>query len=285
MTRPVLIRTLIICAALAFGAVTAMAQGVLIAPSAIVIDARTRSTAITLVNNGTEPVEASLGAQFGFPATDSSGTMFLRTFDSVPDSMPSAANWVHAYPERLILGPGERRAVRVLVTPPAGLPAGEYWSRLVVTTRAAAKPAAIATRADAGVQIGLNLEVRSLVPLFFRNGLVSTGVALGRATADVVGDSIALHVPLRREGNAAFIGSIHATVRDARGTTVARDSLPLGVYYDLAPRMMMKRPGLAAGRYSISIDAVGSRPDVSASLVLPTKSVHSTAELIVPGSK
>ena len=137
MYRTALIRTLIAGAIIAFGAVAAMAQGVLIAPNVVVVDARTRSTAITLVNNGSEPVEASLGTQFGFPMTDSTGTMFLRTFESAPDSMPSAANWVHAFPERLILAPGERRAVRVLVTPPAALPTGEYWSRLVVTTRTA----------------------------------------------------------------------------------------------------------------------------------------------------
>lgn len=283
-TRTLLVRALIAGAVIAFSAVAANAQGVLIAPNVVVIDARTRSTAVTLVNNGTEPAEVSLGAQFGYPMTDSTGAMFLKTFDSVPDSIPSAAAWVRAFPQRLILAAGERRAVRVLVTPPANLPAGEYWSRLVVTTHASNKPVAT-TESAQGVQIGLNLEVRSLVPLFYRNGAVTTGVTVGQASAKVVGDSIALRVPLHREGNAAFVGSIHATIRDARGATVANDSLPLGVYYDLAPRMMLKRGSLAAGRYTVTVDAIASRPDVNASLVLPAKPSRGTTELVVPEGK
>ncbi|HEY4303338.1 MAG TPA: hypothetical protein VGM82_02630 [Gemmatimonadaceae bacterium] len=281
MTRSLLIRALFAGAIIALGAVAANAQGVLIAPNVVVIDARTRSTAVTLVNNGVEPAEVNIGAQFGYPMTDSSGAMFLKTFETVPDSIPSAANWVRAFPQRLILAAGERRAVRVLVTPPASLPTGEYWSRLVVTTRAANARLA-STEGTQGVQIGLNLEVRSLVPLFYRNGPVNTGVAIGQLSASVVRDSIALRVPLRREGNAAFVGSIHATIRDAKGTVVVRDSLPLGVYYDLAPRMMLKRRSLAAGHYTVSVDAIASRPDVNASLVLPAKPSQAKTELDVP---
>lgn len=258
------------------------AQGVLIAPSVVVVDARTRSAALTLVNSGTESVEATLSTQFGFPATDSTGGMYLRTFESVPDTMPSAATWIRAFPERLILAPGERRTVRVLVTPPPKLASGEYWSRLVVATRT------VATRRAAEgneVKIGLDLEVRSVLPLFYRNGAVSTGVEIASPVTTLSDDSLFLRIPMRRRGNAAFVGSVRATVRDDRGTIVTKDSLPLGVYYDLMPRMALGRHGIGAGNYTVSVEAIAARPDVGPGILLPITPVRAQAALRVPSGK
>lgn len=278
-------QTVMLASGLVAGAAAiAGAQGVLIAPNAVVIDARTRSSAVTLVNSAMETVEVELGTQFGFPATDSTGAMFLRTFESAPDSMPSAANWVRAFPQKLILAGGERRTVRVLVTPPPALPAGEYWSRLVVTTRTA--PHRGHAEGDtSAVQIGLNVEVRSVMPLFYRNGAVSTGVVLATPTVAVGHDSLTLRVGMTRKGNAAFVGTIHASIRDERGSVVARDSLPLGVYYEMTPRIAMKRPAqLAAGKYTVTIDAITARADVSPSLLVSAPATRVTGEFVVSGS-
>ena len=45
--------------------------------------------------------------------------------------MPAASRWVHSYPQRLVLEPGARRTVRLVATPPANLPPGEYHYRAV----------------------------------------------------------------------------------------------------------------------------------------------------------
>ena len=136
------------------------------------IDDRTRTSAITLVNNGTAPAEVTLGTAFGIPVSDSAGAMRLATFASVDDSMPSAAEFVHAYPAQFVLLPGGRRIVRLIATPPAGTQDGEYWARLVVTTRAArTRPADADDGADVGAaHVGIDLEIRSLLPIFYRQG-------------------------------------------------------------------------------------------------------------------
>lgn len=272
------------------------AQGLLIAPNAVVVDARTHTGSVTLVNNGTDAAEVSLSTRYGFPATDTTGAMYLRTFDAVDDTTPSAATWVRSFPARLILQPGERRTVRILVTPPASLPAGEYWSRLDVTSRRAATTRTASTmsnvsataegaEASKDVQIGLNLEVHSLLALFYRNGAVSTGIELGTPRVRLAPDSLHVRVAMRRKGNAAFVGSIKATVRNASGDAVAMQTLPLGVYYELDPSIAMPRPRLAPGKYTVTVEALAARADVAPASLLQIPPTKVATELVVPDTR
>lgn len=240
------------------------AQSVLVAPNVIVIDGRSRTTAITLVNNGGAPVEVMLGTSFGYPVSDSSGSMRLQTFTDVSDSLPSAARFVHAYPSQFLLAPGARRVVRLLATPPADTPDGEYWARLVVTTHAARPAPAQGEGNDAGgARVGLDLEIRSLLPLFYRQGAMTTGVTIDTLRATVDGDSVRVRVPMKRQGNAAFVGSVRAILRDGNGTVLSTSLLPLGVYYSLAPQLALSRRAVQAGLYQLEVEATSHRPDVA----------------------
>ena len=114
------------------------AQGVLIAPHAVFVDHRTRSGSLTLYNPGTEAVEVEVSTIFGYPVADSTGQLVLH-IDSMPGSSePNAAPWIEAFPRRVTVAPLQRQVVRILARPPADLPDGEYWSRLVVAARGGA---------------------------------------------------------------------------------------------------------------------------------------------------
>jgi P pilus assembly chaperone PapD len=271
--------------AIALGASTGVprdgvAQGVLIAPQAVVIDSRTRTGELTLVNQGDTPVEVAISTLYGYPVTDSEGAMSLHTFEVVPDTAPSAADWVQVFPRRLRLAPRSRQTLRVLVTPPNGLVDREYWARIVVAVRAGQIPV---SGGSSGISAGLMLEVRSVLGFFYRNGTVSTGVTMQHATATLVGDSIVARATLARTGNAAFVGSMIAIVRNASGVEVARSTVPLGVYYTLAPRVAVALPTgrFPAGKYSVTLEAVSTRPDVSPKLLLRAPTVSQTVEVVV----
>jgi len=60
---------------------SAGAQGVLVAPHAVVIDHRTRSGALSLYNPGDEAAEVTLSTFFGYPVTDTAGEFDLRTVE------------------------------------------------------------------------------------------------------------------------------------------------------------------------------------------------------------
>lgn len=254
------------------------AQTIMAAPQAVVVDARTRTGALTLLNTGDASVEVTLSTLYGYPVTDSAGRMTLRTIEATDDTMPSAARWVRFFPERLVLPAGGRRTVRLLVTPPPGLPDGEYWSRIVATARGGT----LAADGGAGIGIGLALEVRSVLGMFYRQGRVATGVALDTARFALEGDSVAVRARLTRQGSAAFVGTLRTTLRDASGATRAAASLPVGVYYTLEPRLAVSRRGLPPGTYTAVVEAVSARPDVPASAIVQAPARRVAYQVVVP---
>jgi hypothetical protein len=263
----------------------------MIAPNAVIIDGKTGTGAITLVNSGDRAAEISISTLYGYPVTDSAGRMTLRTFTAVDDTTPSAASWLRAFPERLMLAPGARRTVRLLAQAPQGLTDREYWARLVVSSRPApgvspsvAGPDTLGIPATGDVRVGFTLEVRSVLGVFYRRGAVATGLVLDSARATVEADSIVARVRMARTGNAAFVGSLRGVVRDSAGVVRATATLPLGVYYTLEPRLTIARAGLPAGRYSLELDAVSARPDVGAGLLLPIAPVRTTTTVTIPAT-
>src|SRR5919112_86371 len=140
----------------------AAAQSLMVASPGVLLDDRTRTGSLTLINDGMEPVEVSVSSFCGYPVTDSLGLMYLRTFATVDDTMPCAAKWIQSFPRRLRIGPKSRATVRLLVTPPAGLPPGEYWARVMASAKAGETE--IGGLADSrGIQAKLALEIRSVV--------------------------------------------------------------------------------------------------------------------------
>jgi hypothetical protein len=259
----------------------AVAQSLMVGSPAVVIDDRTRTGALTLINDGVAPVEVSVSTFCGYPVTDSIGQMYLRTFATVDDTMPCAATWIQSFPRRLRVEAKSRATVRLLVTPPAGLPAREYWARLVVAAKEGQVP--VGGLGDtSSIQARLDLEVRSVVGLFYRKGSPHTSVALERLRAQVEGDSLVGRTLLTRAGDAAFVGSLKAVLRDPTGKVRSQSQLPLGVYYALEPRFTMPVAGLPPGSYELSVEAVSSRPDLPADMLLPTVPVQQSVPVVLP---
>ena len=265
------------------------AQGVMVAPHAVFIDHTQRSGSVLLYNPGTQPVEVSISTIYGYPTTDSSGAIKLDTL--MADSSTSALPWIQAFPRRLTVGPRERQTIRLLARPPVGLADGEYWLRLVIAAQAGRVP--ITGVADTtAIQIGLTLEVRTIIGVNYRKGPVSTGVALSNLRAEVVGDSLITRARIERRGNAAFIGTIRETLVDSTGAVhrqMSGDSIvpsyqsPVGVYFTMQPRIasVVAKPGLPPGRYWLRYEIVTDRDDLDPKVVLKAPSVRDSVHVIV----
>jgi hypothetical protein len=254
------------------------AQGVLVAPHAVFVDHRTRSGWIQLYNPTTEPSEVSVEALFGFPVSDSAGRLELRTIEQPDSTWPSAVKWLSAFPKRALVPPQGRQVIRLLMTPPADLPDGEYWARLAITARAGAAPV---TGADStqGITVGLNLEVRTIIPLLYRKGAPTTGVSLSNLRAQVEGDSIVVRGRLVRSGKAAFLGTVRGTLTAADGSVAGRFEQFISVYYDLDPRFSLPRNGIKPGRYRLSMEVVSERTDIASEQILQAQAARETIEL------
>ena len=266
---------------MAFAPALAVGQSLMVASPAIAIDDRSRTGVLTLINDGIAPVEVSVSTFCGYPVTDSLGRMYLRTFETVADTMPCAAKWIQSFPRRLRIDAKSRATVRLLVTPPADLPPGEYWSRIM--TSAKGGELAVSGVPDGGaIQATLALEIRSVIGLYYRKGNPRTGVVVEELRASVRPDSLIGRVRLTRQGNAAFVGSIKTSLRDRTGKVRATGLLPLGVYYTLEPVFSLPIDGLPKGQYQLAVEAVSSRPDLPPEVLLPTTPVRQTIDVTLP---
>ncbi|HET8712266.1 MAG TPA: hypothetical protein VFM23_01130 [Gemmatimonadales bacterium] len=266
---------------LALGAVALEAQGVMVAPHAVYIDHRTRSGSVLLYNPGTEPVEVSISTIFGYPTTDSAGAIRLDTLTA--DSSVSALRWIQAFPRRLTVMPRERQTVRLLARPPAGLADGEYWLRLVIAAQAGRVPITGISDTTA-IQIGLTLQVRTIIGVNYRKGPVATGLTLSNLRAEVLHDSLITRSRLERRGNAAFVGMMRATLVDSSGVARLSFNSPLGVYTVLEPRIgaPLAASGVPRGRYWLRYEVVAEREDLDPAVVLKAPAVRDSVQLVVP---
>lgn len=258
----------------------AAAQGVVVAPHAVYVDHRTRSASVTLYNPGADPVETSVSFLFGYPVTDSTGQLQLFEPDSVTPEMPAAHRWLEAFPKRVTIPPLTRQTVRLLARPPQGLADGEYWARLVVTAKAGSVP--VSGAADTGIRIGLNLEVRTVIPVLYRKGALQTGLSVSAIETARRNDSLVVRPRLRRQGAAAYTGTAKGTLVAANGRSVASFSEPIAVYYEATPAFRLPLKGVPAGRYRLRLEFATERPDIAPELLLRAPVLRDSVEVTLP---
>ncbi len=257
------------------------AQGVLIAPHAVYIDHARRSGTVTLYNPNPDPAEITISTAFGYPVTDSLGHFALRSVERPDSTLPSAAAWVQAFPRRLTIAPLERQTVRLLATPPAGLPDGEYWARLIVSARGGKLPLRSAAE-TAAVRVQLNLVVNTNIGLAYRKGPVATGVALSQLRARRVGDSVEVWSRLERRETAAYVGTVRVALVDSTGKVRSTLNAPIAVYFVMAPRYALSVARLAPGPYWVRYELVTEREDLDPAVVLQAAAVRDSVQVRLP---
>ncbi len=257
------------------------AQGVYVAPQAVYLSERERSSSIELYNPSSIPVEVTVSTQFGIPVTDSTGSTTLAMSDSAPPGLNSAADWIQAFPRRVVVEPGARQTVRLLARPPAGLPPGEHWTRLIVSAQGGQVP--VSSEVDTTrIRIGLDLMIRTIIAVTYRSGPVATGLDVRAMEVAAVDSGFVVRGDLVRTGNAAFVGNLRFAVLDSTGSRLMAEDYPLAVYTELKPTIVIPRPGVPPGRYRTVVSFNTDRPDIPAHYRLPLVVPADTTEVLLP---
>ena len=255
-------------------------QSVTVAPPVVVIDHRSRGGSIDLYNPSSVPVEVSVSLLYGYPVSDSLGNVDLNTMDKPPATEPSAAGWIDAYPRRATVLPGQKQTVRFLARPPADLADREYWSRIVVSSKAAAL--ALATPDTTKITASLNVEIRTITTLLYRKGTVSSSVTTSNLRTAVHGDSLITRVKLDPHGNAAWLGTLTGKFVGSDGKTVAEFERPMGVYHAVDPSFILPLDSIPPGRYRLHVELKSERRDLPRSTLVQSPAVRDFIEVAVP---
>ncbi len=252
----------------------------LVYPHALFMDDDHRSTVFYVQNTGAVPAEMEVDLRFGYPASDSFGGVHIELVDDPEPQAPTATGWVRALPRRMVIHPGQRQAIRLLAQPPENLPDGEYWSRVIVTSREV-RPT-LSPEVDAEIRVGLRLETRTLISMSYRRANVRTGARIRQYEAQVSGESLEVAVEIEREGNAAYLGQLALTLTDATERRLARWERVVAVYYDLFRRFTYALPHLEPGGYRLHLELATVRQDIPAADVIQAEPVRAVTELTIP---
>ena len=236
------------------------AQAVTVSPTAVYITSKNPSALLTLINTGSRPEEIELSIGFGYPVSDTAGVLRVDIVDTAASGEPSLTSFLRVFPRRLVLQPGQRQVVRVMVAMPAGAADGEYWGRVLVRSRGGEPPI---EQTQGAVRMQLSLETTFATAVFFQKGEVKTGVEISSAAAHRMGDSVQFTLDLKRAGNSAFLGRIRAELVDAKGGSVAEVEDVVAVYRTLRRRFVLRtgKP-LPAGAYTVRYLVDTERPDL-----------------------
>jgi len=201
---------------------SAQAQGggdLVVSPTRVVFEARTRSSKVTLANRG------SATATFRISLIDMAMDEYGQMSQAAPEdtSLPSAKKLIRYAPRQIDIAPGATQVVRLSLRKPANLADGEYRSHMffrAVPPEGAGRSVTDDTPLEQGeLRIQLVPIYGVTIPIIVRNGQLSTdagmqNLALKDATE---AEPQKLEIELTRAGDRSAFGDLVALYRPAGG--------------------------------------------------------------------
>ena len=270
------ITTLVIVTALIVqSSIRAYAGGVKATPPIIFQNNTERAARVSLSNPSDVPIEVWIEAKYGFHETNDTGRVLVIMPDSLNSTDRSAAAWIRAYPDRLFLNPQETQVILLIVTPPAGISPGEYWSRILVSSKNQQTP----------LRTGMSLEIitQTSLPYHYRHDVTQTGLELfGQVTYTNVQKTLRIQLPLRRTGNASYWGMLTCRLLNSEGNSVFTNEYNLVVYKDLNHVLRIDTRDIPPGNYLCDLVAKTERKDFKRSLGVQSQPVKWTIPVNIP---
>jgi len=223
MMKRVLLWLVFVCAGAGIAVpLSAQAQGggdLVVSPTRVVFEARTRSSKVTLANRG------SATATFRISLIDMSMDEYGQMNQAAPEdtSLPSAKGLIRYAPRQIDIAPGATQVVRLSLRKPANLADGEYRSHMffrAVPPEGAGRSVTDDTPLEKGeLRIQLVPIYGVTIPIIVRNGQLSTNAGLQNLVLKDATDTEPqkLEIELTRAGDRSAFGDLVALYRPADG--------------------------------------------------------------------
>jgi P pilus assembly chaperone PapD len=239
------------------------AAGVLVAPTVVILNDRDRTGRITVQNPSEKAKEVSIIMGWGIPESDSLGNIQIALMDSGVTDPRCAMDWIKPFPEKFILSPGSSQVVRFRAKPPADLPPGEYWARIIIRSQEgeiSIPPPADTTKINAR----LNMIMQTAIMIKYRTGDLIANLEVAQKEVQLTDSAAYVTIKMINKGNVSYVGTLNCRLLSADGQLISQDKIGLAVYYELTRRVRL--PFLAGEfekpyKVDISISASG-RTDI-----------------------
>ena len=252
--------------------------GVSVFPNHLFYAYPNKSEVLTLKNPADQAVEVWFSFRFGYPVSFDTGTVNFAWGDTLAGSGSNGAGWMRVFPERIVIQAGESQNIRVIAAPPVGLPDREYWSRLVISSKASL-PATVSKGKEALSSI---LVSEMIVPVHYRKGSVTSEVVLTNLRAELNQDRLKFNFLLRKVGNAAFFGRARFELVNASGQVTDSRKTPLVVYDTVSYCDFMSIAGLPRGSYKFNVTVDNKHPVTKSDIRLKFSPISDSFTFTIP---
>jgi hypothetical protein len=246
-----------------------------LAPSFVFLDSRTGVGNLYVSNNGTSAQEVSISFLFGYPGSDSTGNLVMIYDDTAASNRYALDSMIRAFPRTFTLNGGEQRTVRIQVIPSAQQKNGFFFTRMKVL----AKPqtAEVSEQTTEGISTRISFNFEQITAVFYHKGDVTTGIKVKQTEIQQHETQLEVRAHLQPQGNAPFIGSMFASLKDNKGKILAESQSTTTAYFDVIRNIMIDLKNVPAGSYTLELSFETRRNDMSAAdLVQAPRVVHET---------
>ena len=267
------LRTLLILL-VCFGLAPLMWAQVALAPSFVFIDENSGVGNVFVSNNSQEAYEISIDFAFGYPDSDAEGNLVMNYEDSGAYAIHALDEMIRAFPRSFVLQGGEQRTVRIQVLPNQRRKEGAFFTRMKVLAQPQAREVT-ETVVEEGIGTRITFNFEQVTAVFYHKGRVSTGVEIKGVDVRQNEGVLELRPHLLRSGNAPFLGSMYARLKDKNGRVLAETQSTTTVYFDEIRRIDLDLEGVETGSYELELSFETKRNDMMASdLVQAARVVH-----------
>jgi hypothetical protein len=261
------------------GSIGMLKAQIAIAPSFVFIDKNNGVGNLFVNNNSQKSYEITVNFIFGYPSSDIEGNLVMNYTDSAAYKLYALDKMIRAFPRSFILKGGEQRTVRIQVIPDQRRKEGYFFTRMKVMAKPQTNDVSETVVENIGTKINLNFE--QITAVFYQKGKVNTSVSVKKLDVHQNEGTLELRPRLVRTGNAPFLGSMFARLKDARGKIIAETQSTTTVYFEETRRMDMKIDKVIPGNYKLEFSLETHRNDMMfTDLVQAPRVVHeSTVEI------
>ncbi len=248
---------------------------VLVAPTVVFLSDKDKTGRMTIQNPTDKPKEVSIYISWGLPTSDSAGNIQVILQDSGVTDAHSAKDWVKPFPSKMILGANASQVVRFRANPPANLPDGEYWARIVVKAQEGEMNLPVPSNQDK-ITTKLNMITQTAIMLKYRTGNLVSKLELVNAEARGTDSAVIVTASFENKGNVSYVGVLRCRLVDDAGNLVAEDRLDLAVYYSLTRKVTFPLKEDQSGtpmRVEMAVSTSG-RTDISDQDMIPGNSLE-----------
>ena len=197
------------------------AAALLITPSRVVFEDRTRSEQVTLTNKGNETTTYRIS--FVRKKMTEHGQFVM--VDEGEEGMYSD-EMVRYSPRQIVLAPGQSQVVRLLLRKPRGLADGEYRSHMLMQALPKVTQTDISKAVDEGGE-GISIEITTVlgisIPVIVRNGSLDASMTFSNVRyvkSDDAENKSYISLDMNRTGSQSTYGDFRVTHIDEAGNKV-----------------------------------------------------------------